>query len=68
MPQPINFENMLLKPLLKYQDHAYSADVLLHTNVVDRINNPRGKEVNVELPGPDAWGVPALPLFRRGPG
>ena len=51
----INFENMLLKPLLKYQDHAYSADVLLHTNVVDRINNPRGKEVNVELPGPDAW-------------
>ena len=21
----INFENMLLKPLLKYQDHAYSA-------------------------------------------
>lgn len=51
----INFENMLLKPLLRYTEHTYSADVLLHTNVVDRINNPRGKELNVALPDPDAW-------------
>ena len=63
----INFENMLLKPLLKYQDHAYSADVLLHTNVVDRINNRGARRLmwNCRAPTPGRF---SLPLFRQDQG
>ena len=52
----VNFERMVLEPFLRYDQQLYSADVLMHVNVADRITNDRTREVDQALPGPMASG------------